>query len=88
MPAPTVAALLDAARDLVARRYFDVEQVLQLLSLLTHLPIDELDLQTRGAVKHAEMTGAAALKGGPGLTAVSRVALARVVVLLEKHVES
>ncbi len=84
MTAPTVAALLDLARDLVARREFDVEVV---LTLLSKLPGDDLDLQTRGAVKHALIAGATALDGGVGHTAVARFALARVVVLLEKHVD-
>ena len=82
MTAPTLAALLDVARQLVVQRKFDVEVV---LTLLSNLPGDELDLQTRGAVKHARMVTVAAIEGGTSRTAVARFALARVVVLLEKH---
>ena len=84
MTAPTIAALVDVAHDIVARRQFDAEVV---LTLLSKLPGDELDIQTRGAIKHAQIVAVAAGNGGVGSTAIARFALARVVVLLEEHLE-
>ena len=78
MTAPTIAALIDCAHDLVAQRSFDTAAV---LTLLSQLPGDELDLQICGAIKHAQITATAAGEGGR--TVVARFALARVVTLLE-----
>ena len=83
MTAPTIAALLDVARGLVAQRSFDVEDVLKLLS---RLPLDDVDVQVRGAIKHAQLTAEAAKCGGVGLIVVARFALAHVVTLLEAEV--
>ena len=80
MTAPTVAALLDVAHDLVARRSFDTETV---LTLLANLPLDALDVQTRGAIRHAQLAAVAAGAGGVGLPVNARFALARVGALLE-----
>ena len=80
MTGPTIASLLDVARNLVAQRKFDVEVV---LTVLSKLPGDDLNLQTRGAVKHAQIVAVAARDGGVGHTAIARFALARVVALLE-----
>ncbi len=84
MTEPTIAALLDVARDLIAQRRFDAEAV---LTLLAKLPADKFDVQVRGAIKHARISAAAAGAGGSSRTAVARFALARVVVLLEVIVD-
>ena len=83
MTEPTIAALLDVAHDLIAQRRFDAGAVLMLLS---KLPSDKFDVQTCGAIKHAQLTAAGA--GGSSRTAVARFALARVVMLLEAAVEA
>lgn len=85
MATPTIAALLDVAHDLVAQRSFDVAVV---LTLLSKLPSDEVDVQVRGAIKHAQLAAVAAGNGGMGLTVNARFALARVVSLLEAYVEA
>ena len=74
MATPTVAALLDVAHDLVAQRSFDAAVVLTLLSKLPH---DDVDLQVRGAIKHAQIAAEAAKCGSVGGTAIARFALAR-----------
>ena len=84
MTTPTIAALIDVAHDLIAQRSFDADVV---LTLLSKLPLDELDLQTRGAIKHAQLAAEAARDKSTARTAVARFALARVVVLLEAGVE-
>ena len=84
MTAPTIAALLDVAHDLVAQRCFDSVIV---LALLAKLPGDDLDVQARGAIKHAQLAAEAAKCGGVGRTVIARFALARVVTLLEAAVE-
>ena len=78
-----VAALLDAARDLMAQSRPDLQE---LLKLLAEMPIDDFDAQTRGAVQHARMVATAGQGRAGGHTAVARFALARVIVLLEQHV--
>ncbi len=85
MTAPTVAALLDVAHELVARRCFDIETVSKLLA---NLPLDVFDVETRGAIRHAQLAAAAAVSGGTGRTVNARFALARVVTLLEAQVET
>lgn len=85
-PVPvTVAALLDVARQIMAQSHPDVDE---LLMLLANMPVDDLDVQTRGAVVHARHVAAAAQDKSGVRTAVARFALARVVVLLERHVTS
>ena len=84
MTAPTVAALLDVAHDLVARHSFDTETVLKLLA---NLPLDDLDVQTRGAMRHAQLAAITASRGGMGRTVNARFALARLAALLEAQVE-
>ncbi len=79
----TVAALLDIAWDLIMQGKLDLAVV---TVLLDHLPIDELDLQAREAISHARMVAVAAQGGSSSHAAVARFGLARVVVLLEKHV--
>ena len=79
----TVAALLDTSRDLMAQRQPDIEE---LLLVLANMPMDELDVQTRGAVQHARMVATAGQGRNSGHTAVARFALARVILLLEQHV--
>ena len=81
MTAPTIAALIDVAHSLIAQRRFDAEVM---LALLSKLPVDELDFQTRGAIKHAQISAVAA-QDGSSQTAIARFALARVVMLLEEH---
>ncbi len=78
----TLPALLDSAREFVTEHRFDAEQVLQLLSAI---PSDDLDTQTRGAITHARLVSVTALNKSTLHTAVARFALHRVVVLLEKH---
>ena len=85
MTAPNVAAFLDVAHDLVARPSFETQIVLRLLA---NLPFNELDVQIRNAVKHAEHAVAAACNGGVGRTVNARFALARLVSLLEAHVKA
>ena len=80
---PTTAALLDVARDFVSQRDLDIEDS---LILLANMPMDELDVQIRGAVQHARMVATAGQNRKDTHTAVARFALARVVVLLEQHV--
>ncbi len=82
MTEPTLAALLDVARDLVAQRQFDIEVVQKLLS---EMPSGDLALQARGAIRHAQLVVAAAGDGSISRVAVARFALARVVVLLEQE---
>lgn len=83
-PVPaTVAALLDVARQIMAQSHPDVDE---LLVLLANLPVEGLDAQTRGAVVHARHVAAAAQDKSSVRTAVARFALARVVLLLERHV--
>ncbi len=83
-PVPaTVEALLDVARDIMAQSHPNIDE---LLMLLANLPVDDLGVQTRGAVVHARHVAAAAQDKSGVRTAVARFALARVVVLLEEHV--
>lgn len=79
----TTAELLDAARNLTAQERFDVEEMLMLLA---NIPMDDLDAQTRGAVVHARHVAAAERTiTNSSHTAMTRYALARVIVLLERH---
>ena len=78
-----VTSLLDIARDLMTQRHPDIEE---LLTVLANLPVDDLDVQTRGAVQHARMVATAGQGRNDGQTAVARFALARVIVLIEQHV--
>ncbi len=79
----TIVALLAIAQEIVAEPYLDVEKVLRLLAAL---PVEELDLQTRGAVRHAQLMAVSAQGSSTKRDAVARFALHRVVVLLEQHV--
>ena len=79
---PTVATLLDVARDFVSQRDPDIEE---LLILLANMPLDELDVQTRGAVQHARMVATSAQGRKIGPSAVPRFALARLHVWREQH---
>ena len=80
----TVAALLDAARNIAAQERFDVEEMSMLLA---NIPMDDLDTQTRGAVVHARHVAAAERNiTNSSHTAMTRYALARVTVLLERRV--
>ena len=47
---------------------------------------EDLDVQAQGAIRHARMVAMIAQDGSTAHVAVARFALARVVVLLEKHV--
>ena len=67
----------------MTQRHPDMEE---LLTVLANLPMDDLDVQTRGAVQHARMVATAGQDRNDGQTAVARFALARVIVLLEQHV--
>ena len=84
MPPATVAVLLDVARDISVQERFDADVVLKLLE---HLQRADLDVQTHGAVTHARLVAITA-KGecSSSRMAVVRYALARVVVLLERHI--
>ena len=77
-----VAALLDAAWNLVRRRHFDAEVMLELLD---SLPRDDLRVQIRGAIAHARLVTARALSGDPHEIGIARSAMTRVVELLEWH---
>ena len=56
--------------------------------LLSNLPVDELDVQARGAVQHARLVILARQSGvSSAHTAIARFALARVIVSLEQHLE-
>ena len=80
----TVAALLDVARDLAAQDRFDADVVLQLLE---NLQLADLDVQTHGAIIHARLVAATAQgECSTSRTGVARYSLARVVMLLERHV--
>ena len=79
----TVAALLNAAWDLVQQRHFDAEVMLELLD---NLPREYLGLQTRGAIVHARLTTSSALNGDPYDINAARSAMARVVELLERSI--
>ena len=81
----TVAAMLAIAQDVVTADHFDAEQALRLIAAL---PTDELDLQTRGAIRHAQLLAANAPGDDSSRDAVARFALARVVVMLEQHLEN
>ncbi len=78
----TVVALLASARSLLVKRQFDAERVLKLLAAL---PIGELNVQARGAVRHAQVVAKIALDPCTSRNAVARFALHRVVLLLEEH---
>lgn len=79
----TIAAQLDVARDLVGKARFDAGVMLELLD---SLPRESFRAQIRGAITHARLTATVASSGDPDHIAVARLALARVVTLLEWHV--
>ena len=83
MPTANVAALLDVARDLAAQERFDADVVLELLE---RLQLADLDMQSYGAVTHARLVATTALSERSSRDAVARFALARVVVVLERHI--
>ena len=66
----------------MAQRHPDAEE---LLTFLANIPMDDLDVQTRGAVKHARLVATAGQSQNSTHTSVARFALARIIVLLEKH---
>ena len=84
MPSATVAALLDVARDLTAQECFDADVALKLLE---RLQLADLDVQVHGAVTHARLVATTALSDSSSRDAVARFALAKVVTLLERHME-
>ncbi len=80
-----LTAQIDLARYLVATLPFDTEAA---CILLNELPTD-LDVQTRGAVRHAQRSvSALGNAAGNSQVALARFALARVVVLLERELDS
>ena len=79
----TVTALLDVARGLVVEDRFDAELALRLLAAV---PTDGLDVQIRGAVRHAQLVTKSALDPCTSRTTVARFTLHRVVVLLEQYI--
>ncbi len=80
----TIEMMLDVARDIVARPEFDAEVA---TGLLTSIPFDDLDLQTIGAVTHAKLAAITAMDGSTARIHEARLALSRVVMLLEQHVD-
>ena len=78
----TIAALLCHGRDLLAQIDFDIEQALKWLHAL---PTNDLDHQECGSIKHAKRAVADSLLDAQTIP-VARFALARVIVLLERHV--
>ena len=78
-----LATLLQAARNLAAQDQFDIEEM---LLVLANVPMNDLDVQSRGAVVHARNIAAADRSSSNSRhTAMTRYALARVVSLLERH---
>ena len=78
-----IAMLLDAARNLAAQDHFDVEEM---LLVLANIPMNDLDVQVRGAVVHARHAAASdRISNSSSHTAMTRYALARIVSLLEGH---
>ena len=78
---PTIATIIDVARDLVKAIPFDGEVTVRLLDVMV---AHDLDVQTLGAIKHARLIAASLQNEASQRTiAVARFALARVVMLLE-----
>ena len=83
VPIPaTVMALLPHARDLMSQCDPDLETVLKLLD---HIPTEDLDVPTRVAVRHARQVAETG-EMSDRHRSVARYALARLIVLLERHV--
>ena len=56
------------------------------MELLERLQLADLDMQSYGAVTHARLVATTALSERSSRDAVARFALARVVVVLERHI--
>ncbi len=80
----SISAQIDIARNLIANYPFDVEAALAMLSAV---PTD-LDLQTRGSIRHAQHVITDAFDESSARVALARFALARVITLLEQHVST
>ena len=76
--------LLAIARDLVVRRDFDVEVVIELCNTLQR---EDLEVHLNIKTTHARLVAATALHPSTAHTTVARFALARLIVLLEKRIE-
>ena len=77
----TITEQLDVAKDLLDQRRLDIESTLRLLEALP----DDIGDAARSSVDQALQTAAAAERDSR-YEALARFALARVVVMLEKHV--
>ena len=78
-----VARLLDIGRELIVQQ-FDAAVVLKLFD---SIPTSDLDMQTRGAIRHARLLALDVAGGGISHMAVARFALMRVITLVEQHIE-
>ena len=78
----TITEQLDVAKDLLDQRRLDIESTLRLLEALP----DDIGDAARSSVDQALQTAAAAAERDSRYEALARFALARVVVMLEKHV--
>ena len=78
----TITEQLDVAKDLLDQRRLDIESTLRLLEALP----DDIGDAARSSVDQALQTDAAAAERDSRYEALARFALARVVVMLEKHV--
>ena len=84
-PPASAAELLNIGRDLIVQEQFDAAVV---LSMLEHMQFSDLDVQAHGAVTHARLAAQSARNGSSvSRDAIARFALARVVTLLEEHME-
>ena len=78
----TVTEQLDVAKDLIGRRRLDIESTLTMLKALP----EDIGEAARSSVDQALQTVAAAAERDSRFEALARFALARVIVMLEKHV--
>ena len=78
----TITQQLDVAKGLIGQRRLDIESTLRLLKALP----DDIGDAARSSVDQALQTVAAAAERDSRYEALARFALARVVVMLEKHV--
>ena len=77
----TITEQLDVAKDLINRRRLDVESTMTMLKALP----ESIGEAARSSVEHALRTVAAAADRDSRYEALARFALARVIVMLEKH---
>ncbi len=77
----TITQQLDVAKDLINRRRLDIESTMTMLKALP----DDVGDAARSSVEHALRTVAAAAERDSRYEALARFALARVIVMLEKH---